>query len=233
MKIRLIDSCIATRLLSGLIILSLWTACGDPAVKDERAESTSKDYQSEDSVRAAFDRYKAAILNDRGEEAIQYVDSRTMAYYSKISELAKTADSLELESLALIDKFMVLTVRYKASREDILAFDGKSLLIYAINSGMVGKNSVANNSVGKVTIVDEFAEGEFMSNGQETPFSFNFYYEEKRWKVDITSIFAASQTAFEQMIAQSGQSENEFIVTALESVGDKKISTEIWRPVQE
>lgn len=220
-------------------MVPLWlllAACGDDGAKVKSPDSLDellgrKPYQSEDSVRAVYDNYKSAILNDRGEEAVEFVDSRTIAYYDKIIELVKTADSSKLETLSLLDKFMVLIVRYRTSKEDILAFDGNELLIYAINSGMVGKSSVANNTVGEVTIVDEFATGEFVSNGQKSPFDFHFYYEGGRWKLDLTSIFAVSDTAFKQVIEQSGMSENEFLFTTMESLGDTRVSSEIWHPV--
>lgn len=43
----------------------------------------------ENSVRNAFDSYKTAILNDKGEEAVNYVDSRTIQYYTDMLDLAK------------------------------------------------------------------------------------------------------------------------------------------------
>lgn len=82
---------------------------------------------------------------------------------------------MKLNSLGLLDKLMVFTIRHRASKEDILSFDGKRLLIYAIREGMVGKNSVVNNSIGEVEIDGDFAKGQFMTSGQKTPYYFHFY----------------------------------------------------------
>jgi hypothetical protein len=221
--------------LLGISLISLMISCSDQDSRESVADSmaaSGKTYQSEDSVRAAFDNYKAAILNDKGEEAMKYVDSRTIAYYDNLIELVRTADSTELESLSMLDKFMVLVVRYRTTKEDILAFDGNDLLVYAINSGMVGKSSVANNSIGEVTIVDEFASGNFINNGNVSPFDFHFYYENGGWRVDLTSIFVVSETAFKQVIAQSGMPENEFLISTLQATGEKKSDGNIWEPVK-
>jgi hypothetical protein len=188
--------------------------------------------KEEKSVREAFDNYKSAILNDKGEEAVKYVDSRTIKYYSDILELVKNADSSQVNSLSLLDKLMVFSIRHRTPKEDILSFDGKGLLIYAIKSGMVGKNSVGNNSIGEVTIDNNFAKGQFIANGQKAPFYFHFYKEGDQWKIDLTSIFSVSTMAFKKMVEDSGQNENEYLFSLLEMLTGKKPGQEIWDKVK-
>lgn len=132
----------------------------------------------EEQVRKAFDGYKAAILNDKGEDALKYVDSRTIKYYGDIIGLVKTADSTKINTLSILDKLMVFSVRHRTAKSDILSFDGKALFVYAIKCGMVGKNSVTNLAVGEVIIENEFAKGQLIVNGQKAPFYFHFYKEE-------------------------------------------------------
>ena len=183
-------------------------------------------------VREAFDNYKSAILNDKGNEAVEYVDSRTIRYYSDILELVKNADSTQVSSLSLLDKLMVFSIRHSTSKEEILSFDGKKLLVYAINSGMVGKNSVSNNLVGDVTIDNKFAKGQLIANGQKAPFYFHFYKEDGQWKIDLTSIFSVSTMAFKKMVDDSGQNENEYLFSLLEMLTGKKPRQEIWEKVK-
>jgi hypothetical protein len=182
-------------------------------------------------VKQSFDKYKAAILTDKGDEAVKYVDSRTITYYGQMLELVKTGDSAKVQGLSIMDKIMVFTIRHRASKEDILQFDGKSLFVYAIKSGMVGKNSVANNSVGTITISGTFAKGQFVSNGKKTPLYFQFYKEDSQWKLDLTSLFPYSTVALKKMVEESGKSENEFIFYLLEMMTGRKPGAEIWQPV--
>lgn len=187
--------------------------------------------QEEEAVRTAFDNYKSAILNDKGTEAVKYLDSRTMQYYGEMAELARSADSGSVNQLSSQDKFIVLSIRHRANREEVLNFTGESLLVYCLNNGMIGKSSVAKNSIGEVTINENFASGQFLSNGQKTPLSFHFYKENGSWKIDLTSIFAVADTAFEQMIAKSGMEENAFLLSLLEQLTRKKPGQEVWQPV--
>jgi len=188
--------------------------------------------KEEKSVREAFDNYKSAILNDKGEEAVKLIDSRTIKYYGDMLELVKNADSAKVNSLSLLDKLMVFSIRHRASKEDILSFDGKGLLVYAIKSGMVGKNSVANNAIGEVTIDKDFAKGQCLAKGQKTPFYLHFYKEEGQWKIDLTSLFSVGTMAFKKMVEDSGQSENEYLFSLLEMLTGKKPGQEIWEKVK-
>jgi len=182
-------------------------------------------------VKKSFDKYKSAILNDKGEEAVKFVDSRTIKYYSDILELVKTADSAKVKTISVLDKLIVFSIRHRTAKEDVLNFDGESLLVYAINSGMVGKNSVANNSIGEVKIEGNYAKGQFISNGQKAPFYFDFYKEDKQWKIDLTSLFPISTKAFKKMADDSGQNQNDYLFSLLEMITGNKPDIEIWKPI--
>lgn len=181
-------------------------------------------------VRTAFDNYKSSILNDKGEAAVTYVDSRTIKYYDDILNLVKNAAVEKIETLSILDKLMVFTIRHRTPKEDILSFDGRALLVYAIKSGMVGKNSVVNNSIGEVTVDGDFAKGKFLSNKRETPINFHFYKEDNQWRIDLTSVFPISTNALKKMADESGQNESEYIFSLLEMVTGKKPGQEIWQP---
>lgn len=182
-------------------------------------------------IKKSFDNYKTSILNNKGEEAVNYVDSKTIKYYGDILQLVKTADSAKIETLSILDKLMVFSIRHRTSKSDILSFDGKSLLVYAIKSGMVGKNSVANNSIGEVIIENNFAKGQFIAYGQKSPFHLHFHKEEGIWKIDLTSLFQVSTKAFKKMADQSGKEQNEYLFSLLEMITGKKTEKEIWQPI--
>lgn len=187
--------------------------------------------KQEKLIRETFEKYKSAILNDRGEEAAKYVDSRTMKYYSDIAEMVKSADSLSVSKLNIMDKLMVFTIRHNATKEEILNFDGERLLIYAIEAGMVGKSSVAGNTIGTIVIEDSFAKGQLVANEQPTDIDFHFYNEDQMWKIDLTSIFPIALISFKQMQEDSGQNEPDFLFKILEMVSGNKPDNTVWREV--
>jgi len=183
-------------------------------------------------VRKLFEDYKTSILNDRGEEAANYVDSRTIAYYAEMLEKAKHADSAEVNTLGILDKIMVFSIRHRASREEILSFDGRGLFIYAIEEGMVGKSSVANNTIGTIEVEGDFAKGQLVVNGKAAPYYFHFYKEEGSWRLNLTSFFPISELFFEKRQEDSGMPENDYIFMLLERLTGNKPGSEIWNRLE-
>jgi len=222
------------RIITILICLSL-IACGiQKQASEDLSAKTETDtiVSAEKKVRDCFAGYKSAILNDKGEEAVEFVDSRTIKYYSNILEKTKNADSTEIEDLNVMNKLMVFTVRHRTSKEDVLSFDGKRLLVYAIKEGMVGKSSVANIEIGELSIDEQFAKGQLIANGTPAPAYFHFYEEDGAWKIDLTSIFPTATQAFQQMLDESGEDENEYLFMLLEMVTGEKPNENIWKPIK-
>jgi hypothetical protein len=193
---------------------------------------TKAQLREEELVKKAFDNYKSAILNDNAEEALRNVDSRTVNYYTQILNQVKNSDSLGINSMSVIDKITILSIRARATREEILNMQGSELFIYAIKNGMVGKNSVINNSVGDISIDSSFAKGQLLVKGNKTPLYFHFYKEQNTWRLDITSLFQASNGAFKAMIEESGESENDYLFTILEALTGKRPNSNIWNPIR-
>lgn len=183
-------------------------------------------------VKQSFSAYKSAILNDNGEDAAKLVDSRTIKYYGDMLDLVKNADSASVDSLAIMDKLIVFLIRLKASREEISSFNGQKLFAYAVNSGMVGKNSVSNNSSGPITIDKNFAKSQLVVNGKSQPLYFHFYKEDNQWKMDLTSLFPMTNRAFQNMADESGENTNEYLLSLLEILNGKKPGPEVWQPVK-
>ena len=187
---------------------------------------------SEDSVKTCFMNYRSAILNDKGDDAVQYLDSRTVAYYDYILAQTITADSSKLATFSTMDKLMVLMIRHRIDTTTIFSLDGKELIVLAIQMGMIGKNSVINNSVAEVKIDQNFARGQLAVNGKPQSVYFHFYREEKQWKIDLTSIFPLGETAFNNVIAESKLSNDDFIFDLLTRLTGIKPDGKIWLPLK-
>lgn len=183
-------------------------------------------------VRERFESYRTNLLNDNGNGAVEDVDSKTINYYSELLKLTKSADSSKIESLSIVDKMMVLILRLKVSKAEIVSFDGRSLFIYAVDNGMVGKGSVAKNTIGDINVNKNFAAAELLVNRKPSELYFEFYKEEGTWKLDITSLFPMANMLFEKLIADSEKSENDFLLPLIEAASGKKMSPEVWLPLE-
>lgn len=180
------------------------------------------------AIEACFTQYKVAILNNNGQEAIKYIDKTTVDYYAEMVECAKTIKSTELQKLSFLDKLMVLSLRHRATAEQLNSFTGESVLVWAVEQGMIGKESVQNITIGKVDIEGLNAKGQFVNLGQATPFYYEFNKENDAWKIDLTSIFKVSEKALLQAARMQGMNSQEFIYYMLEMVTGEEVDPNIW-----
>jgi hypothetical protein len=142
------------------------------------------------------------------------------------------SDENKVNSLSFLDKFQVLLIRQRATKEEIRSFDGKSLVAFTINNGMVGKNGVSNQSIGEIKIEGDFAKGQLIVKGQKTPYYLQFQRENNQWKIDLTSLFPMTTLVFKKLVKDSDMTENDFIFELIEAVSNKKVGKEIWIPTE-
>jgi hypothetical protein len=186
----------------------------------------------EELIKESFNNYKNAVINDNGKEAVKYVDSRTIKYYSRLLELTKTADSIQLEKSTIIEKFFVLGVRHTTPKDSIYKFTGQTLFSYAIDKGFTGKDGAIQLYINQIDFENNFAIVELKSkNAKSDPgINIHYYKENGVWKADWTSFFILGNVAFKNLIKSSGQEENEFIMYALNEIYGKQ-NVDVWKPL--
>ncbi len=180
------------------------------------------------AVKNCFELYRTALLSENGEDALAQVNSKTVNYYSQVLENCKNLDSAEVSSLNLMDKLMVLAVRYRTPVDDILKFSGEELIVYAVNNDMIGKNGVMNAELGSIDVDGDFADSRIRQGKEEAPFGFHFYKENDQWKIDLTSVFDVSMAPFNQIIESSGMTEDTYLEMIVGMMPEKSGTTNIW-----
>ena len=108
---------------------------------------------------------------------------------------------------------------------------GESLFVYAVNHGWIGKESGINNEVGDIAVSVTHATGVHISEGKVPPFKWVFRLKDGKWRLDLTRIMPIVDQAFKQVINGSGLSEDDFLITLIESVSGKKVADTIWDPM--
>lgn len=183
-------------------------------------------------IKECYNHYKTAIRNGKGPEALHYVDAKTLNYYVKITELAQSADSLQIAELPFLEKFTTLSIRNRVSKEAILKMNGERLFVYFVESGLVGGEESVNHELGEVTVDGDLATAEFYYKGKKTPLYFQFNKEAGQWKFDLTSMFSFTTMFVKQTIETNGLSEEEFILLALKMESGENVNGNVWKPLK-
>ncbi|WP_343856352.1 hypothetical protein [Fulvivirga kasyanovii] len=182
-------------------------------------------------VSQCFEQFKKAVAEGNGKEASEIVAPETIEHYQSLLNLALEGDSIEVASLRLIDKLVVISMRNQLSKEDILQMDGKNFIAYAVDHGMLSKNSLINFQLGEIRVTDEFTIAQIIVGEMETPLKIHFY-DQGGWRLDITPVLPEMSTSLKKTIDIAGMSEEEFILMTVQSFSGRSIGENIWFPMK-
>jgi len=190
----------------------------------------SKAQSDQAAVTSAFETYKTSVQNSKGDITAKVADSHTMAYFTKMIGIIKNADSVSVDSLPILDKYMVLLVRTKATKLEIMGMDGKALMVYAVNKGIITPGSVANNALGAITITNNAAKAELLMNKKKTKYFLEFNKEHGQWKMDVSSLFRAAGMLIKEVQEDNGFTDNEFVESMMDGTGNSA-GPNAWKKV--
>ncbi|MEM6397921.1 MAG: hypothetical protein AAF741_16345 [Bacteroidota bacterium] len=183
-------------------------------------------------VKKDFEAYRLASLEDRGDEAVGYLDARVLDYYDAMLMHARYSDSAKVADLLLIDQAVVLGIRHRATAEQIKSFTDTTCLVFALDEGMIDKEGVARIQIDAIEIEGDFARATVSSQGEVAPVKFHFYRDGGIWKFDMTQIFPTANLVFNQIQTDSGMEAGEFMIFLLEIASGTPIDEEtIWQPI--
>lgn len=183
------------------------------------------------AVRDSFLDYKASILAGDGAAAAALVTQRTHALYRGFADGALTLDKPGLDGLPVMDRMSVLQLRHQMTRQQLESMSGSEIVAYAVDHGWIGKDGAARLQVGHFTVDGSSATAPILGgDGKETLLRMRFTREEGIWRLDLVELMALTRVAVVQAIRQTGMTEDEFILFALEAASGRKPGPEIWNP---
>jgi hypothetical protein len=198
------------------LLLCTFSATAAGASADERA------------VRAAFQAYKAAVLDQQGTHAADRVTSGTLDAFERYRELALTGDRDTLQALPVTDRLQVLSIRHRVPTGQLRAMNGRAVFIYAVDRGWIGRESIERTHVGQVRVQGGIATAGIRIGRADTPVNFEFQREEGQWRLDLMPVIRMSEALFTQMAEQHGISENQLLMKLLGAVSGEPVDESIW-----
>lgn len=194
------------------------------------ALSAQGSQSEEELIRQAFLAYKAAILQQQGQSAVQLVNTATLQYYERMKALTLEGQEREVRQLTPAHKIMVLLLRHRVPVGDLRRMTPEELFIHAVNQGWIGKNGVLDSDIGQIRVFGNDASAEHVKNRKPTPLKYRFTKEDGKWKIDLTALMPMADQAMSMLIKTEGLDEDAFIISLIESISGKKILPTIWQP---
>lgn len=209
------------RLMTALVPLLLLTGCGPKSDAPPAAEA---------EVRAAWKEFKNASLSGNGSVAASRVIDATHAYYDEVRRLALYADRQALAAFVFAKRYTVLGMRLRMSAEQLRSMSGRELFVHSVNQGWIGKNNATDEGVGAVTVTGDHARCVATKNGKATGQYLHFVGEAGAWKLDMMQLMTTVNVMFDQMLRESGMTEDAFTRKFLEATTGRTVTEDLWKP---
>lgn len=205
------------------------------ASSDAKLEAPQNADTARDEIRRCFDGYMMSVLDLDGDAAVDLVTQSTADEYARLSQLALNARKEEVENLRLTDYLTVILLRETFSPAEIRMFsdDGRAAFAAAVRKGMISVDSVTSMALGEIQILHTAASGVVVHNGAPTDLKYEFRLEENGWKLNLIPMMQIGNIAMEQVLKDSGLSDEEFMLFMITQVTGKQADASVFVPASD
>lgn len=180
------------------------------------------------AVQKTINQFKSALQHEKYKDAIIYVDSATIRYYDSLVPIILHADSLQLTSMSLLDRLIILNFRHRDEASEINSFNGKQLLQFAMLHKMVSHKNIVGDTIREISVNDSIATVITTYKLKGDTLNIRLVKEKNNWKIDFLFEMKMAAAVVDARFKRSNKTENDFIIALLENVSGKKAKSEIW-----
>lgn len=176
-----------------------------------------------------FEVYRSSVLQEDGARFARILAQPTLDHYEVLRDLALSASKKGLMRESLGNQIYALFLRKVSKPDDLIHLDGEAIASILVEKGAISEGGVEGVRLGEVTFSDSLATVRAIVGGQSA-FSYTFRLEKDEWKIDLVTLSEGAEIAFRQQMEQSGLSEEEYVLKAVEALSGSRPSNDIWQP---
>ena len=228
------------RFLAAAAVFVLGVACSDDdggasaepggEISPATAAPTGREANDAQAVRAAFEAYRRALMDEDGDAAADRVTAETLEDFQQYRDWALTAREGGVRALSLSERMQVLLLRHRIQPEALERMDGRAAFVHAVDHGWVGKSGVVRIELHDITLRGARAMAVVGVDGTPSSERMHFRKQGGRWRVHLGPVMEAADRVLEQLAAQRGMTEDEFIFWMVTTLSGEPVTEAIWDP---
>jgi len=172
----------------------------------------------------AFNAYMKAALKNDGGKVVSLISQKTFDVYERFRKLAWNGSPQDLAGLNPYEKFTVLHLRHRLSKEELGRMTSRQILQKTYEQGWNSKKAlelVGNLGISlkrEVKILGDRATLELKLGEKFMPPPFPMKKENNGWKLDMVAMFPYLNEKLEKHISAQGKPADEVISEMLKSI---------------
>ena len=183
-----------------------------------------------EAVRAAFESYRRALIEEDGEAAANRVSANTLEAYQGFRDLALSGSRSALEALPMVHRMQVLLFRHRIAPDALEAMTGRAAFAHAVDEAWVGSGGIDRLEVHHVSVRGDEAVANVGVGPRPSPDLFRFQREDGEWRLDLMPSLRSAEGALQQMAAARGVEENEFLLGMIGAMSGEAVTEALFEP---
>jgi hypothetical protein len=154
----------------------------------------------ETAIRAAFGRYRDALLARDGSGAAAAVTGTSHAYYERLRDLALHADRRTLERQGLAEQVAILRLRHEFTAAELTPLSGSELIATSVAESWDSSNALQRLHIDKVDLQEGEALATVLPSSDGEPLSYRFELDHGEWKLDLVHLAQSAEPILAQAL---------------------------------
>ncbi|MCB0697041.1 MAG: hypothetical protein KDC07_06735, partial [Chitinophagaceae bacterium] len=188
--------------------------------------------KQEKAVQQSFEALKQAFLKRDGQTALKYVSSSTIIFYNELINWALHADSIQVNSMTVMNKVSVLAIRAEKDLKMLKQTNGEQLFAEAVEKDKVDNVWFNQFTLDKITFEDSTALASVIYESEEIIFKFRFVFEQSSWHFDMLSFFKINEYLIRDEIKKSNNTKNYYVLQLLKYAYGDLSESDLWQPLE-
>ncbi len=186
-------------------------------------------------VRAAFDRYRAALTAKDGAAAAAMVTPSSIAYHERLRDQALHAPRQEVSALPMADRLMVFRLRHEFTADELRPRSGADLIRTSAEEAWSSPKPLQVLTIASVERTQGAAVAIPTRAGEPVPLRLVFRPASGGWQLDLVALARSSDAALESSLRfrakRAGVDLDTAVKWAIEDTSGHLVDKDLWSPL--
>ena len=187
-----------------------------------------------DKIKAVFSNFQNALTKHESTNIKEYLTKESLDEFGEYKDIALHASEDNMQSLSLMKKLYVLSLRHLLTEKKLLGMDKTDILPFLMDNKItLNGAAILYFELSHIAVKDDAANAWFkFKDEQFSDYSFLFLKQDGTWKFDLRTMLRVSEGAVATLIKKQNIPENDALILSIETATGRKVSPNIWRPLK-
>ncbi|MBL8990386.1 MAG: hypothetical protein JNJ48_02265 [Phycisphaerae bacterium] len=194
------------------------------------AGGCDKHAEDKQAIRAALEANRQAIIARDADGFIKSMSEGSLEWFDRVLRLARTGSRSDVQALRPIDRALIIALRNRVPRKDLMKFDARSFITWAMELGWWDAGAEDEETVGSIRVLATTATVKMKLDGRRTDREVGLVKEGDAWKLDMGDGARQYDRRFREAMDRYRLDENRTILQLETFMSGREARDDLWDP---